>query len=59
MKTYLLIEIDHKKPLPNKSPITDMVGQRVYGFLYSQNCEAGVVVKLLDEAMKENADATQ
>lgn len=45
MKTVLIIEIDHTRPLPSKSPIGEVLGQRVYGYLYANNCEAGVTVK--------------
>lgn len=53
MKTQILIEIDHKKPLPEKTPITDVIAQRVYGFLYANGVEAGVVAKLWDETKEE------
>lgn len=51
MKTTLLIEVTHTKPLP-KQPITDVAGQRIYGWLYSQGVEAGVKASLLDDAFK-------
>jgi hypothetical protein len=48
MKTILQIEITHSKPLPDKTPITDIVSQRAYSYLYSQGCEAGVKATLLN-----------
>lgn len=51
MKTTLLIEINHAKPLP-KLPITDVAGQRIYGWLYSQGVEAGVKAVLVQDAFK-------
>jgi hypothetical protein len=48
MKTQILIEIDHTLPLPSKTPITDVIAQRVYGYLYANGVEAGVAAKLWD-----------
>jgi hypothetical protein len=53
MKTLIVLEIDHKKPLPTKSPITDIVAQRVYGYLYSQGCEAGVQARVEVEVKEQ------
>ena len=46
MKTRITLEIDHRKPLPDKTPLTDIVSQRVYNFLFSQGCECGVTATL-------------
>jgi hypothetical protein len=42
IKTVLVIEITHKKPLPTRLDVTDAAAQRIYGWLYSQGVEAGV-----------------
>ena len=57
MKTYYLVEVDHRKPLPTgKLDPTDVISQRVYMWLYSCGVEAGVTAKLLEDAMKEKTD---
>lgn len=48
-KTFIVVEIDHKKPFPEKTPITDVVAQRIYGYLYSQGVEAGVQARIETE----------
>lgn len=49
MKTLLIVTIEHSKPLPEKVQITDIAGQRLYSYLYSQGVEAGVRVSLVQE----------
>lgn len=49
MRTLLIVTIDHRKPLPEKTPITDIAGQRLYSYLYSQGVEAGVRVSLVQD----------
>jgi hypothetical protein len=49
MKTVLIVEIDHQKPLPVKLDLTDAASQRIYGWLYSQGVEAGVKAKVCAE----------
>lgn len=51
MKTIIVLELDHKKPLP--SSVTDTAAQRIYAWLYSQGVEAGVSAKLLTEVPAE------
>lgn len=46
MKTVLVVEVEHEKPLPTRQDITDIAAQRIYGWLYSQGVEAGVRVAL-------------
>lgn len=54
MKTYVLLEIEHAKPLPTGNLcVTDVVAQRVYDWLIARNVPAGVKVKLLDDVMRE------
>lgn len=53
MKTYILVEVEHAKPLPAGLAVTDLIAQRLYGWLLNQNCAANVVAKMLDEAMRE------
>ena len=48
-KTEILVTITHAKPLPDKTPITDIAAQRIYGFLYSQGVEAGVDARIWTE----------
>lgn len=49
MRTILIVTIEHKKPLPDNTPITDIAGQRLYSYLYSQGVEAGVRVSLVQD----------
>jgi hypothetical protein len=49
VKTILIVTLEHSKPLPDKTPITDVVGQRLYAYLYSQGVEAGVRASLVQE----------
>ncbi len=58
MKTVIVLEIEHTKPLPNKTPLTDVVSQRVYGYLYSQGVEAGVRAALA-QMPKEPGDESR
>lgn len=53
MKTILILTIEHKKPLPVKTPITDVVAERTYNFLYAQGCEAGVRAVLVPEKREQ------
>lgn len=46
MRTMLVVEITHRKPLPAPLDVTDVLMQRTYGGLHSQGCEAGVKVVL-------------
>lgn len=46
MKTELLLTITHTKPLDLRSPLTDTIAGRVYGYLYSQGYEVGVKAEL-------------
>jgi hypothetical protein len=48
-KSYFLVELEHKKPLPKD--IAEIAGQRIYGWLYSQGVEAGVRVKPIEQLM--------
>ena len=48
MKTYLLVEIEHRKPLPAKQPITDVLSQRIYMYLYAAGVEASVKASLVN-----------
>ena len=43
MKTVLIVEIDHKKPMPDSA--TDIIADRIYSFLHARKCECGVTVK--------------
>ena len=49
MKTHLLIEIDHSKPLPED--LTDDAANRVYTMLHARGVACDVAVKV--EAAKE------
>jgi hypothetical protein len=49
-KTYLLVELEHKKPLPED--VAEIAGQRIYGWLYSRGVEAGVRVKPIEAVMQ-------
>lgn len=53
MKTLIVLEIDHRKPLPEKTPITDVIAQRLYGYLYSQGVEAGVQARIEVEVKEQ------
>lgn len=59
MKTVIELEIEHQKDLPSRAPVTDVIAQRVYGYLYANGVEAGVTAKVLlevkEEAPKESA----
>lgn len=48
-KSYFLIELEHKKPLP--ADVAEIAGQRIYGWLYSRGVEAGVKVKPIEQLM--------
>jgi hypothetical protein len=48
-ETYLIVKITHKKPLPEKVDITDIAGQRLYAWLYSQGVEASVRASLVPQ----------
>lgn len=50
MKTILILTIEHTKPLPDKTPITDIASQRLYGYLYSQGVEASVRASLVPDS---------
>ena len=43
MKTILIVEIDHKAPMPEAA--ADIIADRVYSFLYARRCECDVTVK--------------
>jgi hypothetical protein len=47
VKTIVILTIEHIKPLPAKTPITDVISERTYNFLYAQGCEAGVRASLV------------
>jgi hypothetical protein len=49
MKTILVIEITHKKPI-TKPDWVQICGQRIYGFLFSLGFEGGVRVLETKEA---------
>lgn len=49
MKTILILTIEHTKPLPDKTPITDIASQRIYGYLYANGVEASVRATRLTE----------
>ena len=53
MKTVIEIEIEHQKGLPAKTPVTDVVAQRLYGYLYSQGVEAGVTARVMLELLED------
>lgn len=46
MKTTIILEIEHKKDLPSRVPLVDIIAQRTYGYIYSQGCEVGVTARL-------------
>ncbi|MFD0669701.1 hypothetical protein ACT80S_18425 [Ramlibacter sp. MAHUQ-53] len=47
-KTTLLVEIEHAEPLPaNALSVTDLVAQRLYGWLLNAGVLAQVEAKLL------------
>lgn len=52
MKTLLILTIEHTKPLSTKTPITDVVSERVYNYLYAQGVEAGVRASLVPEKLE-------
>jgi hypothetical protein len=52
-ETILILTIRHKKPLPDKTPITDIAGQRLYSYLYSQGVEASVRASLVPQKPEE------
>lgn len=53
MKTLILVEIDHKKDLPSKVPATDVIAQRIYGWLYANGVEAGVQARIEVEVKEQ------
>ena len=56
MKTTVIIEIDHEKPLPAKiaATLTDVIAQRVYGYLYAQGATVGVAARVDDAQSRKN-----
>ena len=48
-ETLLIVKITHKKPLPKRVDITDIVSDRLYGYLFSQGCEASVRASLIPQ----------
>lgn len=52
MKTILILTIEHKKPLPTKTPITDVVSERTYNYLFAQGVEVGVRASLAAEKVE-------
>ena len=55
MKTEILVTITHAKPLPDKTPITDILASRLYSFIYANGVEAGVDARIWTE-VKEDAE---
>jgi hypothetical protein len=55
VKTILVIEIDHNKPLPDKAE--EIAGQRIYGWLYSQGVQAGVNSRVWYELKEDHVPA--
>lgn len=55
LKTVIIIEITHEKPLPAKiqDTLTDTIASRVYGYLYAQGAQVGVTAKVEDKAKSE------
>jgi hypothetical protein len=53
VKTILIVEIEHQKPLPVKLDLTDAASQRIYGWLYSNGVEAGVKARLTVETTRD------
>lgn len=51
MKTTIQIEIEHAKPLPTKTPITDVVADRTYNYLFANGSQVGVRVMLVSEEL--------
>jgi hypothetical protein len=49
VRTILILTIEHKKPLPTKAPITDVVSERIYNYLYAQGVEASVRASIAQE----------
>jgi hypothetical protein len=47
MKTIVILTIEHSKPLPTKAPITDVLSERTYNYLYAQGVEADVRASLV------------
>ena len=45
--------IEHKKQLPDKTPVTDILAQRLYGYLFSQGHEVGVEARLWSEVKED------
>jgi hypothetical protein len=58
MKTEILVTITHAKPLPDKMPITDIVAQRIYSFIYANGVEVGVDARIWSE-VKEDGVASE
>lgn len=56
MKTVIIIEITHEKPLPAKiqDTLTDTIASRVYGYLYAQGAQVGVTAKIEDAQSSED-----
>lgn len=59
MKTTIEVVIDHKKPLPGRLPITDVIADRLYMYLYANACEAGVDAKVLGDEVTEQRFVVQ
>jgi hypothetical protein len=49
VKTIVILTIEHKRPLPDKVPVTDVIAERTYKYLYSQGVEVGVRASLVQE----------
>lgn len=53
MKTMLVVEVTHSKPLPTKVPLTDILTDRVYNYLFAQGHQVGVKVVLAGEVEEQ------
>jgi hypothetical protein len=53
MKTQILVEITHKHPLPKDLSVTDVVSQRVYGYLVTKGQQSEVTAKVWQESDDE------
>lgn len=48
-ETLLIVKITHKRPLPQRMDITDVVSERTYNWLYANGCEASVRASLVPQ----------
>jgi len=55
MKTVIIIEITHEKPLPAKiqDTLTDKIAERTYGYLYAQGAQVGVSARIEDASHQD------